>query len=618
MVYGFLASGASDFADSHRFLQDLGDADGTDYLSVERFNSDARVLNTRMSAVTITDTTFRDAHQSLIATRMRTCDMLPIAEELDRVGFYSLEVWGGATFDVCIRYLNEDPWERLKSLKAVIKDTPLQMLLRGQNLVGYRHYSDDIVVKFVEKSAENGIDIFRIFDAVNDIRNMEVSIKTAKKAGAHVQGTISYTISPVHTIDSFVKFARELADLNCDSICIKDMAGLISPRDTYDLIKALKSEVGLPINLHSHSTSGMAPMSYMAACDAGVDILDTAFSPFASGASQPPTETVVAALHRTAYDTGLDLNVLTGIKEYFVGIREKYTGILDPISEKIDTNVLIYQIPGGMLSNLVSQLEEQNAMDRYKDVLAEMPRVRKDLGYPPLVTPTSQIVGTQAVLNVLTGERYKIIPKEVREYVRGMYGKPPAPIIEELLEKVLGEDDAITCRPADLLEPELDQITREAQELGIVRKEEDILTYALYPQIAKTFLMGDAVEEEIKPAMGAGAVSSQVAAGNVFKVVVDGEVFQVEIEPTGETTIEAKKPASADSVEGGIKSNMQGMILGLKVKKGDPVEKGDVVAVIEAMKMENDIHAPHSGIVRDIFVSKSDTVRAGDVIMAVN
>lgn len=571
-----------------------------------------------MSAVTITDTTFRDAHQSLIATRMRTCDMLPIAEELDRVGFYSLEVWGGATFDVCIRYLNEDPWERLTSLKAVIKDTPLQMLLRGQNLVGYRHYSDDIVVKFVEKSAENGIDIFRIFDAVNDIRNMEVSIKTAKKAGAHVQGTISYTISPVHTIDSFVSFARELSELNCDSICIKDMAGLISPRDTYDLIKALKSEVGLPINLHSHSTSGMAPMSYMAACDAGVDILDTAFSPFASGASQPPTETVVAALHRTAYDTGLDLNVLTSIKEYFVGVREKYAGILDPISEKIDTNVLIYQIPGGMLSNLVSQLEEQNAMDRYKEVLAEMPRVRKDLGYPPLVTPTSQIVGTQAVLNVLTGERYKIIPKEVREYVRGMYGKPPAPIIEELLEKVLGEDDAITCRPADLLEPELDQITREAQELGIVRKEEDILTYALYPQIAKTFLMGDAVEEEIKPAMGAGAVSSQVAAGNVFKVVVDGETFHVEIEPTGEMTIEAKKPALADSVEGGIKSNMQGMILGLKVKKGDPVEKGDVVAVIEAMKMENDIHAPHSGIVRDIFVSKSDTVRAGDVIMAVN
>ncbi len=573
-----------------------------------------------MSAVTITDTTFRDAHQSLIATRMRTCDMLPIAEELDRVGFYSLEVWGGATFDVCIRYLNEDPWERLTSLKAIIKDTPLQMLLRGQNLVGYRHYPDDIVVKFVEKSAENGIDIFRIFDAVNDIRNMEVSIKTAKKAGAHVQGTISYTISPVHTIDSFVSFARKLSELNCDSICIKDMAGLISPRDAYDLVKALKSEVGLPVNLHSHSTSGMAPMSYMAACDAGVDILDTAFSPFASGASQPPTETVVAALHRTAYDTGLDLNVLTSIKEYFVGIREKYMGILDPISEKIDTNVLIYQIPGGMLSNLVSQLEEQNALDRYKEVLAEMPRVRKDLGYPPLVTPTSQIVGTQAVLNVLTGERYKIIPKEVREYVRGMYGKPPAPIIDELRDKVLGEDDAITCRPADLLDPELDQITKEAQELGIVRKEEDILTYALYPQIAKTFLMGDAVEEEIRPAMGAGTVSSQavMAAGNVFKVVVDGEVFHVEIEPTGEMTIDAKKPVPADSVEGGIKSNMQGMILGMKVKKGDPVEKGDVVAVIEAMKMENDIRAPHSGIVRDIFVSKSDTVRAGDVIMAVN
>ncbi len=549
--------------------------------------------------------------------------MLPIAEAMDRVGFYSLEVWGGATFDVCIRYLNEDPWERLKSLKSAIKDTPLQMLLRGQNLVGYRHYPDDIVVKFVEKSAENGIDIFRIFDAVNDIRNMEVPIKTAKKAGAHVQGTISYTISPVHTIDSFVRFAKELSELNCDSICIKDMAGLISPRDAYDLIKSLKSEVGLPVDLHSHSTSGMASMSYMAACDAGVDILDTAFSPFAGGTSQPPTETVVAALRRTPYDTGLDLNLLTEIKEHFVKLKEKYIGILDPISEKIDTNVLIYQIPGGMISNLVSQLEEQNAMDRYNDVLAEMPRVRKDLGYPPLVTPTSQIVGTQAVLNVLTGERYKIIPKEVREYVRGMYGKPPAPIIEELLEKVLGEDDVITCRPADLLEPELDQITREAQELGIVRKEEDILTYAMYPQIAKTFLMGDAVEEEIKPAIraGAGAVSSQAAMAatcNVFKVVVDGEAFHVEIEPTGEMTIEAKKPVPSDSVEGGIKSNMQGMILGLKVKKGDPVEKGDVVAVIEAMKMENDIHAPHSGIVRDIFVSKGDTVRAGDVIIAVN
>ncbi|HIE31669.1 MAG TPA: oxaloacetate decarboxylase subunit alpha, partial [Methanosarcinales archaeon] len=542
-----------------------------------------------MSAVTITDTTFRDAHQSLIATRMRTRDMLPIAEELDRVGFFSLEVWGGATFDVCIRYLNEDPWERLKSLKAAIKDTPLQMLLRGQNLVGYRHYSDDIVVKFVEKSVENGIDIFRIFDAVNDVRNMEVAIKTAKKAGVHVQGTISYTISPVHTIDLFVRFARELSELDCDSICIKDMAGLISPRDTYDLIKALKSEVGLPVDLHSHSTSGMAPMSYMTACAAGVDILDTAFSPFAGGTSQPPTETVVAALQRTPYDTGLDLNLLTEIKKHFVELKEKYIGILDPISEKIDTNVLIYQIPGGMLSNLVSQLEEQNAMDRYNDVLAEMPRVRKDLGYPPLVTPTSQIVGTQAVLNVLTGERYKIIPKEVREYVRGMYGKPPASISEELLERVLGEDDVITCRPADLLEPELDQITREAHELGIVRKEEDILTYALYPQIAKTFLAGEAVEEAIKPAVSASTIPSPAitaAAYNVFKVAVDGEVFHVEIEPTGEMAIEAKAPATADSVEGGIKSNMHGMILGLKVKKGDPVAKGDIVAVIEAMKME--------------------------------
>ncbi|KAB3547264.1 MAG: pyruvate carboxylase subunit B, partial [ANME-2 cluster archaeon] len=332
-----------------------------------------------MTQVAITDTTLRDAHQSLIATRMRTRDMLPIAEKLDSVGFFSLEVWGGATFDVCIRFLNEDPWDRLRSLAEEIRETPLQMLLRGQNIVGYRHYPDDIVIKFVEKSAENGIEIFRVFDALNDIRNMEVSIRTAKKTGAHVQGTISYTISPVHTIETFVTFATELASLECDSICIKDMAGLISPHAAYDLIKTLKDEVGLPVDLHSHSTSGMAPMSYMAACEAGVDILDTAFSPFAGGTSQPPTETVVAGLDGTPYNTGLDLALLTEIKEYFDGVKEKYMGILDPVSEKIDTSVLIHQIPGGMLSNLVSQLKEQDAMDRYGDVLQEMPKVRKDL-----------------------------------------------------------------------------------------------------------------------------------------------------------------------------------------------------------------------------------------------
>ena len=580
-----------------------------------------------MTQVAITDTTLRDAHQSLIATRMRTRDMLPIAEKLDSVGFFSLEVWGGATFDVCIRFLNEDPWERLRSLAEEIRETPLQMLLRGQNLVGYRHYPDDIVIKFVEKSAENGIEIFRVFDALNDIRNMEVSIRTAKKTGAHVQGTICYTISPVHTIETFVAFARELASLECDSLCIKDMAGLISPHAAYDLVKTLKDEVGLPVDLHSHSTSGMAPMSYMAACKAGVDILDTAFSPFAGGTSQPPTETVVAGLYGTPYDTGLDLVLLTEIKEYFDGVKEKYMGILDPVSEKIDTSVLIHQIPGGMLSNLVSQLKEQNAMDRYGDVLREMPKVREDLGYPPLVTPTSQIVGTQAVLNVLMGERYKVIPKEVRDYVRGIYGRPPAPINKQLLAKVLGDDAAVTCRPADLLPPELEMRTKEAQELGIVKKEEDILTYAIYPQIAPKFLRGEAEEEKLQMAVataatGGSGVHAHAGIFNKFKVIVDGEAFVVEVEPTGTGEMTMAPDAgdaksSTASAEGGIASNMHGMVLGLKVSKGDAVEEGDVVAVIEAMKMENNIHSPHSGIVREIFVSEGDTVGAGDNLMSV-
>jgi len=568
-----------------------------------------------MSKIQITDTTLRDAHQSLIATRMRTRDMLPIAKELDKAGFFSLEVWGGATFDSCIRFLNEDPWERLRSLKENITKTPLQMLLRGQNLVGYRHYADDVVVKFVEKAAENGIGIFRIFDAVNDIRNMEVSIKTAKKCGAHVQGTISYTTSPVHTIEAFVEFGHELASLECDSICIKDMAGLITPLDAYNLIRSLKKEVGLPVDLHSHSTSGMALMSYMAACKAGVDILDTAFSPFAGGTSQPPTETVVAGLKRTQWDTGLDLAQLIDIKDHFEEVKEKYKVILDPISEKTDTSVLVYQIPGGMLSNLVSQLKEQNAMDRFDEVLEEMPRVRQDLGYPPLVTPTSQIVGTQAVLNVLMGERYKVIPKEVKEYVRGMYGKSPAPIDKAFIVKVLGDEKPITCRPADLLEPELDRMAEEARAQGLIRKEEDILTYTLYPQVAAKFLKGEAVEEELQIVQ---APSTAQPIHNQFKVVVDGEVFQVEVEPSGEMAVHEGKPTLPPSVEGGIKSSMQGMVLGLKVKKGDAVQEGDVVAVIEAMKMENDIHTPNSGIVRDIFVKESDFVSAGEIIMVVN
>ena len=570
-----------------------------------------------MAPVKLTDTTLRDAHQSLIATRMRTRDMLPIAEKMDDVGFFSLEVWGGATFDSSIRYLNEDPWDRLRALKKVIKKTPLQMLLRGQNLVGYRHYSDDIVVKFVEHAAKSGIDIFRIFDAVNDIRNMEVSIKTAKRVGAHVQGTVCYTISPVHTIPLYVKMAKELEEMGCDSLCIKDMAGLISPQNAYDLVRALKEEISIPVDLHSHCTSGMAPLSYLYACQAGIDVLDTAFSPFAWGTSQPPTETMVAALRGTPYDTGLDLILLTEIKKYFEDIKEKYRGILDPISERIDTNVLKYQIPGGMLSNLVSQLKEQNALDKYEAVLAEMPRVREELGYPPLVTPTSQIVGTQAVLNVLMGERYKVIPKELKDYVKGLYGRTPAPVIKEIVEKVLGNEKQITCRPADLLAPELDKVTKEAQDLGIVKKPEDILTYALYPAIAPKFLRGETKEETLEaPKPNNGKAVEPLPSE--FKVEVDGDLFNVKIiSAGGALSVRSAETERPKVMDGAITASMQGMVLKLKVKKGDQVSKGDAVIVLEAMKMENNIHAPHGGTVKELFVKEGSTVSAGDVLMVV-
>ncbi|MDO8727576.1 MAG: sodium-extruding oxaloacetate decarboxylase subunit alpha [Candidatus Methanoperedens sp.] len=570
-----------------------------------------------MPKVKLTDTTLRDAHQSLIATRMRTRDMLPIAEKMDEIGFFSLEVWGGATFDSSIRYLNEDPWDRLRALKKTIKKTPLQMLLRGQNLVGYRHYSDDIVVKFVEHAAESGIDIFRIFDAVNDIRNMEVSIKTAKRMGAHVQGTVCYTISPVHPIPLYVKMAKELEEMGCDSLCIKDMAGLISPKNAYDLVKALKEEISIPIDLHSHCTSGMAPMSYLFACEAGVDILDTAFSPFAWGTSQPPTETMVAALKGTPYETGLDLILLTEIKKYFEEIKEKYRGILDPISERIDTNVLKYQIPGGMLSNLVSQLKEQNALDKYEAVLAEMPRVREELGYPPLVTPTSQIVGTQAVLNVLMGERYKVVPKEVRDYVKGLYGRTPAPISKEIISKILGDEKPITVRPADLLPPELERVTKEAYELGIVKKPEDILTYALYPAIAPKFLRGETKEEILEMPKSGNGKSAPLPTE--FRVDVDGDEFNVKILSAGGgmAISAASGQERPKQIDGSITASMQGMVLKIKVKKGNTVAKGDVVMVLEAMKMENNIHAPHGGTIKDIFVKEGNTVSAGDALLVI-
>jgi pyruvate/oxaloacetate carboxyltransferase len=426
--------------------------------------------------------------------------MTAIAEKIDQVGFFSLEMWGGATFDVAIRFLAEDPWERIRILKSRIKETPFQMLLRGQNIVGYHNYPDDVVIKFVEKAAENGIDIFRVFDALNDVRNMEVAIKAIKEVGKHAQGTICYTISPVHTTKYYVKVAKKLAELDCDSICIKDMAGMLAPQPAYEIITALKKEVSLPIHLHSHSTSGMVMMTYLRACDAGADILDTAFSPLGWGTSQPPVESVVAALKGTPYDTGFDMNLLCEIAEYFRELREKYYDnleLIDPKAERVDASIIIHQIPGGMFSNLLEQLKEQKALHRLKEVLEEVPRVRKELGYPPLVTPTSQLVGIQAVFNVLSGKRYSIVPKEIKDYVKGFYGKPPALIDAKVKSKIIGDEEPITCRPADLLEPALEKIPDEAKEY--IRSEEDKLTYALFPQVALDFFKKRKTkQEEIK------------------------------------------------------------------------------------------------------------------------
>ena len=414
--------------------------------------------------------------------------MLKIAEKIDQVGFFSLEAWGGATFDVAIRFLNEDPWERIRQLKKRVRKTSLQMLLRGQNVVGYKNYPDDVLIRFVEKAAENGIDIFRVFDAVNDIRNMEIAIRTVKRCGKHAQGTISYTISPVHTVGRFVEFAKELAALDCDSICIKDMAGMLAPQPAYELITALKKEIGLPVHLHSHSTSGMVMMTYFRACEAGVDILDTAFSPLAWGTSQPPVESVVAALKDTPYDTELDLALLSEIAQYFRELREKYYDpirLIDPKAERIDASIIVHQIPGGMFSNLLSQLREQKAEHRLSEVLEEVPKVRKELGYPPLVTPTSQLVGIQAVLNVISGKRYSIIPKEIKDYVKGLYGRPPGPIDPKIRKKIIGDEQPITGRPADLLEPALDKVPEDVRPF--IESEEDKITYALFPQVALEF-----------------------------------------------------------------------------------------------------------------------------------
>lgn len=441
-----------------------------------------------MKQIRFTETILRDAHQSLIATRLSTNEMLPVLELLDKAGYHSLEMWGGATFDSCLRYLGEDPWERLRIIRKNVKKTNLQMLLRGQNLLGYKHYSDDIVELFVRKSIENGIDIIRVFDALNDVRNIETVVNSTKKEKGHVQCAISYTTSPVHNIDYYVSVAKQMRDMGADSICIKDMAGILLPQDAYDLVKAIKSNIDLDLEIHSHYTSGVASMMYLKAIEAGADIIDTAISPFAMGTSQPATESMVATLENCGYETGLELKKLAEISDYFKDIKEKYikNGMLNYKVTSVDPNALIYQVPGGMLSNLLSQLKLQQMEDKYEEVLKEVPRVREDLGYPPLVTPMSQMIGTQAVMNVIMGERYKMIPKEIKEYVKGQYGRSPSKINEEIVKKIIGEEKPITCRPANLIEPQFNKFKDEIKEFAT--STEDILSYALFPEVAKKFL----------------------------------------------------------------------------------------------------------------------------------
>jgi oxaloacetate decarboxylase alpha subunit len=470
--------------------------------------------------IKITDTVLRDSHQSLLATRMRTEDMLPICEQLDEIGYHSLEVWGGATFDTCLRFLHEDPWVRLRTLKQHLPKTPLQMLLRGQNAVGYRHYADDVVERFCYKSVENGMDIFRIFDAVNDTRNLETAMRAVKAAGGHAQGTICYTVSPVFTPETAVQMCKELEQMGADSICLKDMAGLLDPFSAQEITTKLRAATKLPLQLHSHCTSGFADMAYIKAIEAGMDIVDTAISSLSHGTSQPPTETLVATLRGTQYDTGLDIEKLTKIADYFANVRKKYAAF-ESETFGVDAGVLIHQMPGGMISNMVNQLREQNALDRLDEVLEEMPRVRRDMGYPPLVTPTSQIVGTQAVMNVLAGERYKRVTKEVRQYFQGFYGRAPAPVNTDVQAKVVAAGEPIIHeRPADVLPPEMEKAKAEIGDLA--RSEEDVISYALFPPVAKDFFEWRNAGEKPEPAMVA-AIAAALAAAEKGKSAVASE-----------------------------------------------------------------------------------------------
>lgn len=600
--------------------------------------------------ITVTETVLRDAHQSLLATRMRTEDMLPICPKLDKVGFWSLEVWGGATFDACLRFLKEDPWERLRKLRKALPNTRLQMLLRGQNLLGYRHYSDDVVTAFVEHAAENGIDVFRIFDAMNDVRNLKTAIEAVKRTGKHAQGTICYTTSPVHTTAKFVEQAREMVALGIDSIAVKDMAGLLTPYATGELVKALKDNFDLPVFVHSHDTAGVATMCQLKAIENGADNIDTAIGSMAWGTSHPGTESMVAALRGTEFDTGLDLVQLQEISTYFAEIRKKYHQFESEFTG-VDTRVQVNQVPGGMMSNLANQLKEQGALNRINEVFAEIPNVRKDLGYPPLVTPTSQIVGTQAVFNVLAGERYKTITNEVKLYLQGRYGKAPSQINADLQRRAIGSEEIIDVRPADLLKPELDALRREIGPLAA--NQEDVLTFAMFPEIGRKFLTeraaGTLSPEPLLPPVNTTtatehAVPKKEGAPTEFVIDVHGETYHIDITGIGiksdnkrhfymsidglpeEVVFEPLNEYVADgqshkrkqaNTPGDVTTAMPGNIVEVLVKTGDTVKSGQPLLVTEAMKMESEVVAPIAGTIKVIHVQKGDRINPGDVLIEI-
>ena len=581
----------------------------------------------------ITDVVLRDAHQSLFATRLRLDDMLPIAEKLDNIGYWSLESWGGATFDSCIRYLGEDPWTRIRELKAAMPNTRQQMLLRGQNLLGYRHYADDVVDRFVERCAESGIDVFRIFDAMNDPRNLERAIAAVKKTGKHAQGTISYTTSPVHTVDMWVDYAKALEDLGADSIAIKDMAGILTPYSAFDLVSRLKAQTGLEVQLHAHATAGLSDMTILKAVEAGIDRVDTAISSMSMTYGHTATESVVAALAGTDRDTGLNLNALEEIAGYFREVRKKYAKFEGSL-RGTDSRILVAQVPGGMLTNMESQLKEQGAADKFDEVLAEIPRVREDLGYIPLVTPTSQIVGTQAVINVLVGERYKTISKEVQGILKGEYGAAPAPYNAELQARVLDGGEAITCRPADLLESEMDKLVAElksiAAERGISLEQgeqeiDDVLTYALFPQIGLKFLQNRGNPEAFEPVPtleDARAMSAPKNTGpQVYTITVNGQNYVVQVTEGGDISAVAPAaptaaPAAPATGSGeSVPAPLAGNIWKVQVSAGQAVQEGEVLVILEAMKMETEVRAAKSGTVVSVDVKEGDTVQVGDSLI---